>query len=981
MKSTKQTMKEKPCYLYIDDEPITSYREVIKKISSKDNKEKESALKTILGSMVNDDNYPQDLMINVIHHLTIVDDINIKKLLFLFWEVIDKHKPDGSMKDEIILLCNGIRKDLDSPNEYIRGRTLRLLTKLPYKEILENVKAAVFENIKHAHAYVRSNAIMCILSFIDNFGVDIVPDSLPDDLKDIILKDNDTATRRNAYVLYSRISPMESLSLTQEIMENNEISELGDLFALCIVENLRKLNKIFPQRSSNFIHLLLELSVHKSHSVLFEIGSLLLEISSNPNVVSSAVNILCSLLHEERDNNTLIIILKKLYGIKNRHGEILQEQILTFANLINLNYAIELRKLSFELIDELITESTITQVFDKFINIFTQLNSVNESEFTIDLKNSMLKCMLKNIIKFPQIDKMYSLFVLEKNLTFKKDKLYVYNQIKSIRELFTVYSKKDDEKCQNIIKEMLNKIIKLFEEIDQYEIMETCIWILANYSTELSLLKQTFDLIMKNLGDLDFENYENENILQNIDENNNKSDSSKRTITKTVVLPDGTYGTVTEVLDVKEIKKQKEIKYLRKFLLETTFYFSANLVSGLTNIIFKMKKLEFDKYNIYYFNTINIICSILKMKSKLVYKDPDNTNHIQMCLKFLLTNNDTIYEEWNQYMQKYENSLKIEQDKSKKEEEQLYLKKNKDFINNQPDDFISFRHCKMYDPDNFDVEDDDNILNINKNTNLEKDNDDDNIDEQNSLLNSLSFGTNRETSNKKRRFIEVLSGSEDPLFVESVVNIYTFDLSIEFTIKNKSKNALQNVSLQLFVPKEFSIIEKPPIFNLEPNETVHVRSSVKFTKTINAYIFGQISFNNFKGENSFLHLSGLFIELLSTYKENISDLDFRKNWNDYTWEHNVMIVSRKKSFSECIKELMKGLKMTLVFPKSIDLINDDYPFMVANLFAKTKLGENALVNISVEKSKDNKIIGTCVIRSKTKDFMTGLGEKIKALIS
>lgn len=966
-------MKEKPCYLYIDDEPITSYRDVTKKIASKEFPEKEEGLKTILGSMVNDDNYPQDLMMNVIHNLTIVDDINIKKLLFLFWEVIDKHKPDGTMKDEIILVCNGIRKDLDSPNEYIRGRTLRLLTKLPYKEILENVKAAVFENIKHSHPYVRSNAIMCVLSFIDNFGVDIVPDSLPDDLKDIILKDNDTATRRNAYVLYSRISPMESLSLTQEIMENNEISELGDLFALCIVENLRKLNKIFPQRSSTFIHLLLELSVHKSHSVLFEIGSLLLEISSNPNVVSSAVNILCSLLHEERDNNTLIIIMKKLYSIKNRHGEILQEQILTFANLINLNYAIELRKLSFELIDELITESTITQVFDKFMVIFTQLNSVNESEYTIDLKNSMLKCMLKNIIKFPNIDKMYPLFVLEKNLTFKKDKLYVYSQINSIKELFLVYSKNEI-----ILKEMLNKIIKMFEEIDQYEIMETCIWILANYSSELTLLKQTFDLIMKNLGDLDFEYFnENENILDNNDENNTKSDNGKRTITKTVVLPDGTYGTVTEVLDIKEIKKQKEIKYLRKFLLETTFYFSANLVSALTNIIFKMKKLNFDKYKVYYYNTINIICSILKMNSKLVYKDPDNTNHIQMCLKFLLTNNDTIYEEWNQYMQKYENSLKLAQDKSKLEEE-LSLKKNKDFKNNQPDDFISFRHCKMYDPDNFEVDDDDNI-NINKNSNIE--NDDDEENKEDNSINSLTFGNNRETSNKKRRFIEVLSGTEDPLFVESVVNIYTFDLSIEFTIKNRSKNSLQNVSLQLFVPKEFSVIEKPPVFSLEPNETVHVRSSVKFTKTINAYIFGQISFNNFKGENSFMHLSGLFIELLNTYKENISDLDFRKNWNDYTWEHNVMIVSRKNSFSQCINELIKGLKMTLVFPKTLEMINDDYPFMVANLYAKTKLGENALVNISVEKSKDNKIIGTCVIRSKTKDFMTGLGEKIKAIIS
>ena len=969
MKSSKQSMKEKPCYLYIDEEPLSSYRDVLKKISSKVIPDKQDALKTVLGSMVNDDNYPEDLMINVIHHLTIVDDIKIKKMLFLFWEVIDKHKPDGTMKDEIILLCNGIRKDLDSPNEYIRGRTLRLLTKLPYKEILENVKAAVFDNIKHVHPYVRSNAIMCVLSFIDNFGVDIVPDSLPDDLKEIILKDTDTATRRNAYVLYSRISPMESLSLTQEIMENNEISELGDLFALCIVENLRKLNKIFPQKSSNFIHLLLELSVHKSHSVLFEIGSLLLEISSNPNVVSSAVNILCSLLHEERDNNTLIIILKKLYNIKNRHGEILQEQILTFANLINLNYAVELRNLSFKLIDELITESTITQVFDKFMNIFTQLNSVNESEFTIELKSSMLKCMLKNIIKFPKIDKMYILFVLEKNITFKKDKLFVYSQISTIKQLFTVYNKSEDENSILILNEMLKKIIKLFEEIDQYEIMETCIWILANYSKDVPLLQQSFDLILKNLGDLNFEFLEEELTLEKMDSDIINNDNAKRTVTKTVILPDGTYGTVTEILDVKEIKKQKEFKYLRKFILETSFYFSANLVSALTNIIFKMNKLKFDKFKIYYFNTLNIICAILKMNSKLIYKDPDNTNHIKMCLKFLLSNNNTIYDEWNSYMQKYEKQLKLAQDQTKLEQELSNIK-SKDFKNNQPDDFISFRHCKIYDPDNPDLGEDESDMNL--------------INKQNVEINDELFNTNsssRESDNKKRRFVEVLSGTEDPLFVEAEVNIYTYDLSIEFTIKNKSKNALQNVSLQLFVPKEFSIIEKPPIFTLEPNETVHVRSSVKFTKTINAYIFGQISFNNFKGENSFMHLSGLFIELLSTYKENISDLDFRKNWSDYTWEHNVMIVSRKKKFSECVNELIKGLNMTLVSPKTIEMINDEFPFMVCNLYAKTKLGENALVNLSVERSKDNKIIGSCFIRSKTKDFMTGLGEKIKALVS
>ena len=183
------------------------------------------------------------------------------------------------------------------------------MTKLPYKEILENVKAAVFDNVKHDHPNVRSNAIMYKLSFIDNFGINILPDSLADNLKEIILKDNNTATRRNAYVLYRKISPLDSLLLTQEIMENNEISELDDLFALCIVENSRKLNQAFLQKSSNFIHLLLELSVHKSHSVLFEIGSFLLEISSNPNVVSNAVNILCIYYVKKKE----IIILWLLY--------------------------------------------------------------------------------------------------------------------------------------------------------------------------------------------------------------------------------------------------------------------------------------------------------------------------------------------------------------------------------------------------------------------------------------------------------------------------------------------------------------------------------------------------------------------------------------------------------------------------------------------------------------------------------------------
>src|SRR5438552_3011094 len=122
----------KPCWVYIDSEPISSFKEVLTKMTSKDMGDKESSLKTLLGSITNDDNYPDNLMISVFHNLLIADDIKVRKLLFLFWEVIEKRSSNGKLREEFLLVCNSLRKDLIHANEYIRGRTLRLLSKLPF---------------------------------------------------------------------------------------------------------------------------------------------------------------------------------------------------------------------------------------------------------------------------------------------------------------------------------------------------------------------------------------------------------------------------------------------------------------------------------------------------------------------------------------------------------------------------------------------------------------------------------------------------------------------------------------------------------------------------------------------------------------------------------------------------------------------------------------------------------------------------------
>lgn len=51
-------------------------------------------------------------------------------------------------------------------------------------------------------------------------------------------------------------------------------------------------------------------------------------------------------------------------------------------------------------------------------------------------------------------------------------------------------------------------------------------------------------------------------------------------------------------------------------------------------------------------------------------------------------------------------------------------------------------------------------------------------------------------------------------------------------------------------------------------------------------------------------------------------------------------------------------------------------FLAANLYAKSVFGEDALVNISIEKQLDGKLSGYIRIRSKTQGIALSLGDKI-----
>ena len=122
-----------------------------------------NTMKRILITMLNGDPLP-DLLMHIIRFVMPSKNKELKKLLYFYWEVCPKLDDHGKMRQEMILVCNSIQRDLQHPNEFIRGNTLRFLCKLKEADLLETLVPNVRQCLEHRHAYVRKNAVFALYS-------------------------------------------------------------------------------------------------------------------------------------------------------------------------------------------------------------------------------------------------------------------------------------------------------------------------------------------------------------------------------------------------------------------------------------------------------------------------------------------------------------------------------------------------------------------------------------------------------------------------------------------------------------------------------------------------------------------------------------------------------------------------------------------------------------------------------------------------
>ena len=131
---------------------------------------------------------------------------------------------------------NGIRNDLQHPNEYIRGNTLRFLCKLREPELIEPLLSSARSCLEHRHAYVRKNAVFAVSS-IYQLSETLIPDA-PELIQSFLETENDHTCKRNAFAALTLINHQKALEYLSGAFDG--IPNADELLQLVELEFIRK---------------------------------------------------------------------------------------------------------------------------------------------------------------------------------------------------------------------------------------------------------------------------------------------------------------------------------------------------------------------------------------------------------------------------------------------------------------------------------------------------------------------------------------------------------------------------------------------------------------------------------------------------------------------------------------------------------------------------------------------------------------------
>ncbi|KAG2067188.1 Coatomer, beta subunit [Suillus decipiens] len=905
---------EAPCYTvtFEDTTESPSTQELRASLKKGTDEDRLDTSRRIIASTINGNPQPT-LLMPIIQYIMPSRNKQLKKLLHFYWEVCPKYDENGKLKQEMILVVNAIRNDLQHPNEYIRGATLRFLQKISKDaELLEPLIPTCRSCLEHRHSYVRKNAVFAVYTIYREYE-HLIPDA-PELMQTFIAAESDATCKRNAFVFLAHCAMPKAVEWLISVYD--QLTSLDELLQMSIIEVIRLDCKNDTTHRPRYIRCMFELLNSSSHAVKYEAATTLTTLTQNPAAVKAAASCFVNLVIKESDNNVKLIVLDRLDTLRSKHGHILDGLTMDILQVLS-SADMEVRRKAISIVLSMTSNRNVEEVV---LFLKKQLQQTQEREFekAPEYRQLLIQSIHVLAVKFSEV----AASVVHALMEFLGDSNNpsALDVVAFVREVV--------EKFPHLRQSICDKLIQTLTEIKSGKTFRGVLWILGEYVEGLSDIQATFQDIRKVLGEIPILASEQRLSDGAGGEEDKKEDKKVEGSEWLKVLADGTYATETAYTSANsarlEAVKTASKPPLRALILGGDFFTGSVLASALTKLVLRFDDLTNDRSQ----------ANALRAESMLIMAP---IVHVGQSKFVTVQQMSIIHDIFLKDTKAAYSKMLVAQEKKESEGTKEYVV--------QVDDLLNFRQFSNKSAVNY-------MPLI--------------------LYQQWGAAEVREDFISNLSHISQLTGFSGPIYAERCTDLIL--CLVYVLLVNQTSNTLQNLCLDFATLGDLKLVERPAVYTIAPHGFQSIKATIKVSSAETGVIFGSILWDGPALAECCVILNDIDIDIMDYIKPAYcSETQFRSMWTEFEWENRVNVSTNMTDPRDYLKHVMKSTNMSCLTPEGA--MSGDCDFLSANMYARSLFGEDALANLSIEKTEAG-IVGHVRIRSKTQGIALSLGDRI-----
>lgn len=176
---------------------------------------------------------------------------------------------------------------------------------------------------------------------------------------------------------------------------------------------------------------------------------------------------------------------------------------------------------------------------------------------------------------------------------------------------------------------------------------------------------------------------------------------------------------------------------------------------------------------------------------------------------------------------------------------------------------------------------------------------------------SRALGGGDEDSGKMRHVYQ-LTGYSDPVYAEASVTVHDYDIVIDMLIVNRTPSTLTNLTVELATMGDLKLVERPQSYTIGPLDERRLRANIKISSTETGHIFGTIVFDNSStAQKTYVNLNDMQLDIMDYIRAaDCKGEDFRAMWAEFEWENKVAVNTTITDLKEFLGHIVANTNMT-----------------------------------------------------------------------